>query len=142
MRKEIQKIEKGKGALAGRSWPSSPAPAPAPRPRARTAALRRRGTPAAFGCRVARMRRLGRALLGHQVRPTAPAFTPTAICTSQLFLSRSLAHALRAQGTAVAIGAPSSASAVLPQRVSHSSVRPSPSSALASPLRNTPPSVW
>jgi len=73
-------MEKGKGALAGRGLASGPlaeagparprvtplpAPAPAPRPHARTAAPRRHGTPAAFGRRVARMRRLGRTMAGH-----------------------------------------------------------------------------
>ena len=150
-------MEKGKGGASrlrprfwptGRSRPSPPALAPfpalvlAPRPRVRTAAPCRCCEPAELGRRVARMRWLGRALLGHQERPVAIASVPAAICAHHLLLSRSLALAPRAQSTAVAIGAPSSASTVLPQRVSHSSIRPSPRSALASPLRNTPPSAW
>ena len=83
----------------GRSQPSPPArfpllaPAPAPRPRARTAAPQRRGTPAAFGRRVARMRRLGRALVGHQVRPATLTFAPAARRTRPLALSLSLSPA-------------------------------------------------
>ena len=98
-------MEKGKGGAsrlrprfwpAGRSWPSPPAltplpaTAPAPRPRARTATPLRHGTPAAFDRRVARMRRLGRALVGHEVRPTAPAFAPAARHAPPLALSTSL----------------------------------------------------
>ena len=95
LRKEIQKKEKVKeGASrprprfwpAGRSRPSPPAPAP--RPRARTATPCRRGEPAELGRRVACMRRLGRALGGHQERLAAPASVPAAICTRQLLLSR------------------------------------------------------
>ena len=108
-------MEKGKGGAsrkrprfwpAGRSQPSLPARhplpalAPAPRPHARTAAPRRRGTPAAFGRRVARMRRLGRALVGHQVRPTAPAFAPTARRARPLALSLSLSPARSSSRTA------------------------------------------
>ena len=84
---------------AGRSRPSPPAlapfpaPAPAPRPRVRTAAPRRRGTPAELGRHVARMRRLGRTLVGHQVRPVASAFAPAARRAPPLALSLSLACA-------------------------------------------------
>ena len=103
LEKEIQKSGKRKGgALAGRGLASCPLakagparprviplPAPVPRPRTQTATLRRRGTPAAFGRRVARMRRGGRTLVGHQVRPTAPASFPAARRTPPLALSLS-----------------------------------------------------
>jgi len=123
LRKEIQKekIEKGKGGAsrprphfwpARRSRPSPPALSPSPRPRsrprrvhARTAAPRRRGEPAELGCRVASMRSPGRALVGHQERPAAPASALAAVCARQLSLSRTLALAPRAQSAAVAIGA-------------------------------------
>ena len=154
-RKEIKKIEKGKGGVR-RPWPYfwptgqsrhsppalAPFPAPAPRPRAWTAEPCRCGEPAELGRRVACMQRPGRALVGHQVRLATSTSVPAAICARQLLLSRSLALAPRAQSAAVAIGASSSASAVLPQHVSHSSIHLSPSSALASPLRNTTPSAW
>ena len=156
---ELGKIlmEKGKGGASrpqphfwptGRSQPSPPARHPPPHASAHacvhvwTAARCRRGKPAELSHRVACMHRPRRALVGHQERPAAPASSSAAICTHRLLFSRSLALAPRAQSTAVAIGAPSSASAVLPQRMSHSSIRPSPSSALASPLRDMPPSAW
>ena len=100
--KKLKKIEKGKGGASrprphfwptGRSRPSPPtlapfpALAPAPCPRARTAALCRRGELAELGRHVARMRRLGRALVGHQVRPAASAFAPAARHAPPLALS-------------------------------------------------------
>ena len=78
--KEIQKKEREKGgasrprprfSTAGRSWPSPPARLSPPRARARIHARRpaapcRRGEPAELCRRVARMRRGGHALVGHQ----------------------------------------------------------------------------
>ena len=77
-----------------------PALAPAPRPRARTAAPCRRGEPAELGRRVARLRWLGRALVGHQVRPAVSASVPAARGTPLLALSPSLSLARSSSRTA------------------------------------------
>ena len=77
-----------------------PALAPAPCPHAWTAAPCRRGEPAELGRRVARMRRIRRGLVGHQVRPAAFASVPAARCTPLLALSPSLSLALSSNSTA------------------------------------------
>ena len=108
--KKLKKIEKGKGGASrprphfwptGRSRPSPPALVPAPCPRTRTAAPRRLGTPAEHGRRVARMRRLGRALVSHQVRPAASASVPATRRALLLALSPSLSLARSSSRTAV-----------------------------------------
>ena len=149
-----KKLEKGKGGAsrprphfwpAGRSRPSPPALSPSTPPRsrprrvrARTAAPRRRGEPAELGCRVASMRSPGRALVSHQERPAAPASAIAAICARQLSLSRPRSARTERRRRHWSL---SSASAVLPQRVCHSSIRSPPSFAHAPPLQNTRPSV-
>jgi len=88
-KKKFKKNGKGKGGAsrprpcfwpAGRSRPSTPA-RHLPRRACvhmRTAVPRRSGEPAELVRRVARMRRGGRTLVGHQVRPAAPASSPAA----------------------------------------------------------------
>ena len=90
----------------GRSRPSPPAltPFPALTPatcaRARTTAPCRRGEPAELGRSVAHMRRLGRALVGHEVCPAPSAFAPAARRTPPLALSLFLSPARSSSRTA------------------------------------------
>jgi len=98
-----QKMEKGKGGAsrprprfwpAGRSWPSPRARLPPPCARARVHARRaaapcHRCEPAGLYRRMARMRRGGHALVGHQEPPVALASPSYAIRALPLPLSRS-----------------------------------------------------
>jgi len=131
LRKEIQKKKKERGALAGRGLTSGPLaeagparprspPSPRSRPqrvRARTAASCRPGEPAELGRRVASMRQLGRALVGHQERPATSASVPAAKRAALLALlptlslarsSRSAARHRRRRSELLSLPAPAS----------------------------------